>query len=319
MANINNYKICTPAGGRNTRVGSCWNDIGVPRGFLIGPVGVNYTSVTVTALLAAINTNLLNDNPALRIYPVQNVVVPTDQTPDPNQITFAGNGQIVIASENARSMSFQYYQGGYCLHRSLRGFNGQQLGIMIIDSKGQLVCTNGSAADTVQFISAYFWEKQLKWAMTTSEVTAYSAFASFDTAQIDDNGVIIDCSANGGLAALEQLTGLFNVALTSNNAQTSTTATVGAKIVGCGSADMYALYKAALAVPGAWVVKNNATGGLLTVSGVASSDAFDGWVLTITAVTGLTANISLAGPTELAALGSPVVGYESNTLQLIFP
>jgi hypothetical protein len=260
---------------------------------------------------------LLADNPYARIYPLQGIVVPTDQTPAPNMITFAGNGQQIVAAENARSMTFQWYDGGYCLLRALRTANGQNRGIMVIDSKGQLLATDGGG-DLIKFISAYTWAKQFKWPMTTSEVAAYDYFISFETSQIDDNGVIIDFNnGGGGLGYLTQLQGLFNVGITQAAAPTSTTVSVKAEVVGCGSQDMYDLYADALAVPGAWKANRADTNGTIVVSAVVKSAVFNGWVLTLTAATGLTLNIGLAGPTELAALGSPVVGYESNLLSQI--
>lgn len=318
-SNIKNVKICNPAGG-NTRVGSCWNDIGIPRGILIGPLNTTFDASTLVALKAVLEPLLLADNPYGRIYPLQNIVVPTDQTKAPDVITFAGNGQQIIASENARSMTFQWYDGGYCLLRALRTANGQNRGIMVIDSKGQLLCTD-AGGNLVKFISAYTWAKQFKWPMTTSEVAAYEFFTSFETSQIDDSGVIIDFNVNGGggLGYLTNLQGLYNVGITQAAAPSSTTVSVKAQVTGCGSADMYDLYADALAVVGAWKVTRADTGGTIVVSAVTKSATFNGWVLTLTSATGLTVNVSLVGPTELAALSSPVAGYESNQLLQIIP
>lgn len=319
MANIKNVKICNPSGG-NTRVGSCWNDIGIPRGILIGPLNTTFDASSLAVLKPLLEAALLADNPYGRIYPLQNIVVPTDQTKVPDVITFSGNGQQIIASENARSMTFQWYDGGYCLLRALRTANGQTRGIMVIDSKGQLLCTD-AGGDLVKFISAYTWAKQFKWPMTTAEVAAYEFFTSFETSQIDDNGVIIDFNADngGGLGYLTNLQGLFNVGITQAVAPTSTHVKVKASVIGCGSADMYDLYADALADPAAWAVNRLDTNGTIVVSAVAKSAAFNGWDLTLTAATGLTVNVGLAGPTELAALVAPVVGYESNKLVQVIP
>lgn len=317
MANVKNVKICNPAGG-NTRVGSCWNDIGIPRGVLIGPLGVELPASTIAALKVAIEAALLADNPYSRIYPLQGIVVPTDQTPEPNMITFAGNGQQVVAGENARSMTFQWFDGGYCLLRALRTANGTQRGVMVIDSKGQLIATDGSG-DNIKFISAYTFAKQFKWPMTTSEVAAYNYFMSFETSQVDDAGVIIDFNAEngGGLSYLSSLQGLFNVAITQAAAPTATHVKVKAQVVGCGSSDLYDLYADDLAVVGAWSVTRVDNGGTIVVSAVAKSAVFNGWDLTLTAATGITVNVSLAGPTELDAID--VTGYESNKLVQIIP
>lgn len=319
MSNIKNLKLCNPGGG-NTRVGSCWNKIGIPRAVLIGPLNTTFDASTLTALKTLIEAALMANDPLQRIYPLQGIVVPTDQTPEPNMITFAGNGQQVVASENARSMTFQWYDGGYCLLRALRETNGQTRGIMVIDSFGQLLCTD-AGGNNIKFISAYTWAKQFKWAMTTSEVTAYNYFVSFEGSQIDDSGVIIDFEENGinGLGYLTGLQGLFNVGITEAAAPTSTTVKVKAQVVGCGSADLYDLYADALADVDAWKVNRADNGGTIVVSAVVKSSVFNGWTLTLTAATGLTVNVGLAGPTDLAALAAPVVGYASNTLVQVIP
>lgn len=301
-------------------MGSCWNNIGIPRGVLIGPLNTAFDASTLAALKTALEAALMDNDPNQRIYPLQNIVVPTDQTPEPNMVTFAGNGQQVVASENARSLTFQWYDGGYCLLRALRTANGQTRGIMIIDSFGQLICTDAGGND-VKFISAYTWAKQFKWAMTTSEVTAYNYFTSFETSQVDDAGVIIDFKAGnaGGLGYLSGLQGLFNVAISEAAAPSSTTVTVKAVVTGCGSTDLYDLYADDLAKPGAWKVTNAANGGTIVVSAVTKSTGTHGWVLTLTSATGLNVNVSLAGPADLAALTPPVEGYASDALLEIIP
>ena len=82
---------------------------------------------------------------------------------------------------------------------------------------------------------------------------------------------------------------------------------------------MYDLYADALAVAGAWKVRNQANNGVIIVASVIKSATLGAWVLTLTAATGLTAGVSLVGPTELAALASPVLGYESDVLIQIIP
>jgi hypothetical protein len=320
MSNVNNIKAGANNFGKNTGVGTKWFDLGVPRGFIIVGNGVQYDSTTIATFIAALGLDLLNDNEALRAYPVQNIVEITDGTKKPDIITFAGDGSQVVGGENAYNYTMRWVDGGADLHSAMRKSNRQAVSILIIDAFGQLIGTSaGAAAGKIKGIPAYIYTTPVGMAVTNATVSVYETMISFGASYLNDSRVILDFNSNGGLGYLTSLSGLFNVDIQQAAAQTSTTVTVKAVVIGEGNADMYDLYSAALAVVGAWKVTRVDNGGTLTVSAVAASTTYKGWVLTITAATGLNLNIALAGPTELAALGSPVSGFESNQLVQLMP
>lgn len=313
---VKNVKMACIVDNGNTGVGSCWNDVGVPRGIIFVPKGKTYTTTSISAFIAAFLPDLLADDPTQRAYPVQNIVEVTDSTTKPNVQTFPGDGSQIIAGENAYTMQYRWYDGGFCLHYSLRQSKGQTKAFFIIDSKGQLIGTDGGT-DLIKGITGYNYTEPFTWATTNAAVATYQTMLSFRPEQVNENMALLDFSENGGLGYLSSLNGLFNVDITQAAAPTATTVTVKAQVMGCDSQDLYELYSTDLAVPGAWNVTNAATGGTIVVSGVAKSATYAGWVLTLTAANGLTVNVSLAGPTELDVLG--VTGFASNSLSQVIP
>lgn len=316
MSDIANVKVSCVVDNGNTGVGDCWNDVGVPRGIIFVPKNKTYTTASIAAFIAAFLPDLLADNPALRAYPVQNIVEVTDSTTAPNIQTFPGDGSQIVAGENAYALSFRWTDGGFCLLHSLRQSKGQTKAFFVIDSFGQLIGTSGGVG-LIKGIVGYNYTTPFKWATTNAAVAVYDTMLSFRPEQVNENIVILDFENNGGLGYLSGLNGLMNVAISQAAAPTSTHVKVKAVVSGCGSTDLYDLYADALAVTSAWAVTRVDTGGTIVVSAVAKSAVFNGWDLTLTAATGLTVNVGLVGPTELDALD--VSGYASNKLVQIIP
>jgi hypothetical protein len=317
---VNNVKAPSNNTGRNTGVGSKWFDIGILRGIIIVGNGVSYDTTTIASFLAAFLPDLLNDNPDLRAYPLQNIVEPTDGTKKPDIITFPGDGSQVVGGENAYNLMMRWIDGGADLHESMRQTNRQKVSILIIDSNGQLIGTSaGAPPNTIIGIPAYIYTTPLTMPVTNATVATYETMISFGAAYLNDNRVILDFNgANGGLGYLASLSGLFNVNITEAADPKPTTVSVKAVVLGMGNADLYTQFKAALNVVGAWKIVRQDTGGVIAVTAVAASDDFGGWVLSFDNYTG-NVLVSLAGPTELAALEAPVDGFASNQLVETIP
>lgn len=315
---VKNVKLACIVDNGNTRVGDCWNDIGVPRGIIFVPKDKTYTTTSIAAFLAAFLPDLLADNPNLRAYPIQNIVEVTDSTTAPNVQTFPGDGSQIISGENAYTMKYRWIDGGFCLLHALRSSKGQTKAFFVIDSFGQLIGTDGGV-DLIKGITGYNYTEPFKWATTNAAVADYNTMLSFRPEQVNENIAILDFTNDGGLGYLSSLEGLFNVHISQAVAPTSTHVKVKANVSGCGSSDLYDLYADALAAPGAWKANRVDTGGVIVISAVAKDPTFNGWDLTLTAATGLTLNISLIGPTELAGGPYDVIGYASDKLVQIIP
>lgn len=317
---VKNVKNSCVVDNGNTGVGDCWNDIGIPRGLLFVDRDEIFTTATIAALKTQLEAGILAALPAERIYPVQNIVEPTDNTTDPNTQQFAGDGSVIVAGENNYNLSFRWVDGGFCLLHSLRLSKGQTKAFFIIDSFGNLIGTDAGTTgnpEQIRGIIGYNYTNPFKFAISTSAVAVYQTMLSFEPSQVNENIAIVDFSNDGGLAYLSRLNGLFNVSITQAAAPSSTTVTVKAKVSGCTNEDLYDSYADALAVVGAWKVTRVDNGGTITVSAVTKSASTHGWVLTLTSATGLTVNVSLADPTTLDGLD--VTGYASNKLVQIIP
>jgi len=314
---VQNSKNCSKTFG-NTGSGDCWNDIGIPRGIIFVPINKEYTSVSIAAFKAALEADLLADNASLRAYPIQNIVVTTDNTAEPTVTTFTGDGSIAIGFEPNQDMTFQWTQGGFCLLHALRKSKGQNRAFMVIDSNGQLIATQGSTADTVKGIVGYNYTNPAKWAVgTDNPITIYNTRLSFRPEQVNESIAILGFKDDGGLAYLTALSGLQDVVLTQAAARAAGVFNVKAK-TDCGSVDLYDVYPTELAVVGAWKVVNKTTGNVVTITAVAANVNTHGWTITVDTVDpDYTATaggllVSFSGPTELDALN--VTGYESNQL-----
>lgn len=317
---VKNVKNSCVIDNGNTGVGDCWNDIGIPRGLLFVDKDQIFTTASIASLKTQLEAAILADIPGNRLYPVQNIVEPTDNTTDPNTQQFAGDGSTIVAGENNYNLSFRWVDGGFCLLHSLRKSKGQTKAFFIIDSFGNLIGTDAgtpTAPEQIRGIIGYNYTNPFKWAISTSAIAEYKTMLSFEPSQVNENIAIVDFSNDGGLGYLSRLNGLFNVDITQAAAPSSTTVTVKAKVSGCTNEDLYDAYADALAVPAAWRVTRVDNGGSISVSAVTKSVGTHGWVLTLTAATGLTVNVALAGPTELD--GIDVSGYASNKLVQIIP
>lgn len=322
---VGNVKLACVVDNGNTRVGDCWNDVGVPRGVIFVERNTTWTSKTIADFLTAFLPSLLADDPQARSYPIQNIVEITDTTTAPNVQTFAGDGSQIIAGENAYTMTYRWVDGGLCLHVALRKSKGQTKAFFIIDSYGQLVGTDGGV-DTdgnglIKGIVGYNYTKPYTQATTNAAVATYDTMLSYRPEQVNENIKILDFANNGGLGYLSSLEGLFNVGITQGAAPTDVTISVKATIMGCGSADLYDLYADDLAIAGAWNINRADNGGVIPITGVAKEASFKGWQLTFAAIAAgavaVPAIVGLKGPTELDALD--VSGYASNTLAITIP
>lgn len=321
---VKNVKYCNPGGG-NTGVGNCWNDIGIIRGFIKVPIGKIYSTATVQGLINTILADILADNPALRAYPVSGIEETTDNTKAPNTLVFSGTGREIVTGENDYSVMLRWYDGGFCLQNSMRKSKGQKGAYIFYDSLGQFVATDaGTTAlpEQIKGIVCYNYTMPVTLAKTNSEVATYQTLFSFTPEQINENAAFVQLDSVGGLAYVETLNGLFNVGLVSLAARAVGVFKIGAIVVGCGNANLHDLYASELAVAGAWIAKNTATGAVTAITSVADNTVLGGWTLTLStgdanySATAGGITISLVGPTELAALTESVdgTGYESNSI-----
>ena len=316
---IKNISVCNQPGG-NTGVKACYNDIGIPRAILFVPIGKTYTTASFAALKTALAAGVLENNPFNRIYPLQNIVQITDNSSEPTSQTFSGDNSQVFTSQGFYNLNFQWVTGGVCLLIALLKANSRNKAFFIIDSYGQLIGQE-AGTDLIKGIVGNSFTQKLKIAVGTDAVAAYSTNLIFSPEQVNENLAIVNFNLEnaGGLAYLTGLSGLLDVNINQSAARAAGVLKVGAKTA-CGTVNLFDDYAAALAVAGAWRAKTT-TGGLpIAITSVAQDATNLGWTVTLDtadpnySATAGAVQIGLAGPATLAALGTPVVGYESNFL-----
>jgi hypothetical protein len=315
---VKNVLTSCLADAGNTGFGQCFTDFGMPRGVYFTPKGKNYSLADIATLKAAIEADLLADLPKNRMYPLNNIVNVTDQSEATVYQKF-NTGASYRVRYGFYNLTLQWTQGGFCVLYALLKANGQNKPFFIYTDRGLLIGTDaGTTSQPQQFkgINANIADANMFKFSDGTKAAEYTLTLDFEPTQINQSIAFADFSNDGGLAYLNGLNGLQNVTLNQLVAPTSTVIKIGATTA-CGSVNLHDIFATELAVVGAWKVTNAATGGVIVVSAVANDTADGGWALTLTAATGLTVNVELVGPTELAAL--LVVGYEGDTLSQIIP
>lgn len=316
---VKNIGICNQIGG-NTGIKPCFNDIGIPRAIFFVPIGKTFTTATMAALKTALEAAILANSPYQRMYPLQSIVQITDNSTDPTSQTFSGDNSQVFTSQGFYNLNFQWVQGGICLLIALLKANSRNKAFFIVDSYGQLIGTD-AGTDLIKGIVGNSFTQKFKFSVGTDAVAAYSTNLIFAPEQVNENLAIVNFNqtGGGGLAYLTGLSGLLDVNIIQNAARALGVLKVGAKTV-CDTVNLYDDYSAALAAAGAWQAKNTNTGKPIAILSVVADATNLGWTVTLdTADANYSAaaggvQVGLAGPATLAALGTPVVGYESNFL-----
>lgn len=278
-------------------------------------------------VLDALQAAALIDNKALRIRPINNFEGIADSSEDLVVQTMPYGGKHV-AREGMLDWRLQYVTGGLSLHKKLRTFNGNKYDFLLIDSNNQIIGTTGVDTDGNEVLQAistnggFFWSAPWK-AADGSKVTEYGCRLVFAPKYVNDFVQFYAFGAGYDLPSL--LVGIEAVALTSPSANvTSGSYNVVGKTVD-SKTNIASLYPTQLAVIGAWKALNNTTGNVITIlTAVLSANlggpGIPGFIIGLDKTdadypTSGDVLISMAGPTELAALD--VMNIESNSIAIV--
>lgn len=308
MAEVNSLECLIGAG--NTGIGTCTLDFRNIIGAFLTPKGYELTKTQVAALQASLIAAAQADAAGDRIYPIMNFVANTDAS-ESLTVQSTNYGFKFPVREGVNDWSFQYVQGGLCLHKELRKSNGANHDFLFVDADMKIMGTTGSADGYIKAIpNVYFWAHPWK-ANDGTKVSEYllqfvfppryiNEFVSFVKADFDIPSTVL---------------GLKTVKLTNPSAN----ATPGSYNVkaneGCVGDSLFDLYDDELAVVGMWTAKDKVTGNPITITGVTKNTSFGGWVIAVNTAdpdyvgSGGGIEFNLAAPSVLADGG--VEGYES--------
>jgi hypothetical protein len=316
MATLNKITCGTTEGG-NTGLGDCPY---LPKhivGAIIGPQTFKLLASEIASGMQAALKTATHAAKAARIYPIPNLkAMPADNTEAPTKQTLGYGDQIPIR-EGKYQPTFQHVDGGICLHKNLRKFNGSKLGAFFIDADGVLLgYKNGNDLQMIPLTNFYAQPMKLS---NGSEVAALLLDFQFKPEYLNE---LIGFVETRDEFNIDDIAGLQDVVLSVQTALNGT-GEVDIKVVtSCGGVDMYDLYKANLSQITAWTPKNKITGNAITVSAIVANDATKSWTVNmddtdpdyplITAII----NMQLAAPSVLKAAPISLEGFESVVLEI---
>lgn len=310
-----NKLLCALPGSGNTGTGRCVLDPKFIVGAILLPPGTLIAAsdtATPTAFYTKLVALAIAALPINRAYPIGDFEQITDNS---EEVTIAslGYGGKYPVREGDTDWSFQFIKGALCLNKNLRKFNGQQPDVLFIDANG-IVYGWKSGTNLRGVPMKFIYTAPFKINDGTNN-TIYLVRFCFLPKYLNDMVGFVQPDANNDFSTVA---GIDDVALSATRAAAVLTVTAA---VGCASTDMYDLFPSALAVVGAWVARNAATGALITISSVAANASAKGWTVTLDDsdpdyTTGAV-TISMADPAALKVLN--VVGYESNVISVVIP
>lgn len=313
MAEINSIS-CLNASS-NTGVGSCFLTPGFMAGAIRVPPSFELTEANLDALQAYLTTQTLLDDPSLRIYPLHDFRGITPNSEDVVTQTLS-DGSVVVVRQGNYDYTWQYIDGGMCLHKSLLNWNGLPGYFLFYDKNNVLYGWRVVKADgsiVIKGIPALF--NANKWAMNDgANVASFTVRFNIDPIYLNQELGFFKASFN-----FKNITGLQTVAL-----KQGTTANLAGllhikALFGCDRSNFGELYDTELAAVALWIATNAATGNVIdidTVTWVPGTKDFS-VQLDVTdpdypASATADVNVTLAGPTELNAAN--ISGFESNTV-----
>lgn len=316
MATLNKITCGTIEGG-NTGIGDCPFLPKYIAGIILGPVGFKLLASEIASTLQTALKTATHAAKSARIYPVQNFkALDADNTEAPTKQTF-GYGDVKFIREGKYALSFQHVDGGICLHKNLRKFNGSNLAAYLIDADGVLIgYKNGSDLQMIPLVDFYAQPMKLS---TGAEVAKLLIDLQFKPEYLNE---LIGFVETRDEFNIEDIVGLEDVVL---SVQTALNATgeVDIKLkTSCGGVDLYDLFKTNFSQITAWTPKNKTTGAAITVTSVTANDSTKSWTVNMdsadtdypTATNKLI--LSLADPSVLKAVPISVEGYEGIDLEL---
>lgn len=312
MAELNKIS-CTDESGNNTGIPDCFVNPKYIMGIILTPPTFKIAAADMADLLTALQTATMAGAGA-RIYPLINfVALSADNSQAPTKESF-GYGASIVIKDGDYDMTFQYVDGGLCLHKQLRTFNSKKWGVFFVDADGIIYgYKNGNDLQAIP-LNQFYAEK---WKVSDGSKSAqFLVDVSFKSQYLNEFVGFIATADEFDIATT--VTGLINLIVKEVTALA--TGTVKVQInTSCGGANLYDTFKSALSLVGAWSASNAATGSAITITTVTANDTDKSFSLAFNTTAGYPStggkiNLSLAAPAALAALASPMVGYESNVL-----
>jgi hypothetical protein len=306
------YSVNTTSGvvdSFNTNFGRNIKEFGAPIALLAVKPGTILDAAARVDLKATLNTMAKSAVRANRLYAFFGLVGWEEANGDPKTSSLP-NGLTKYNGDGKPVYTLRYDGGGIAQHKLMRKMKNKHktFDFFIVHEGGEIggvvvKNTNGSFdLAAIKFHQIWAMKRTLANGNDCESTGMY--FVMNNTKQLNENYGWIDTDFD-----VEEATkGFVDVRIVATNI--SSTKWKLELLAGETSEDLSAYFPTELAVAGAYVVKNLTTAATLTPSGVALVTG--GFELTFSAITSTNKlTFDLAAPAALAALASPVVGYES--------
>lgn len=280
-----------------------------------GTVPVTNTTAAAAApgaLLAQLKADMQNDNKALRIYPIPNFFSFKDSSEQPVEQKF-DYGQVQTVRDGIMDWRFEFRLGGLNLSNALRSYNGYAWSFLFVDSKNQLVGTQGvdiTGANTIGAISPIEFYQDPFMPNDGKKLSTYTSKFRFLAKYVNE---LVAYVTTANFDLLSTITGLIDLTLTGVESATPGTynVTVTSRV---GGVNVGALFSTAMASSTVWTSANDATGLPVTITTVTWNAAGGFFAIAVTTsgnypALGQKIDFNLVGPTELNTALIP--GYES--------
>lgn len=313
MATLNTLQCVT--GAKNTGIGSCFFDPKNIVGAFLCPPNYVIPAAQLATLQAKLIADSENDSKAARIFPVSNFFDFKSNSEGVVEEKY-GYGQVETVRDGVYDWQFRFRLGGLNLSNRLRSFNGGSWWYIFIDANGQFMgtatndLTGAASVGAIPPVNLYTDPFMPNDGKKTSE---YWIKFRFLPKYLNEQIAYI---TDPGFDILSVITGLKDVVLTGAGTATPGTYAI-TSVAGDDKTNLAALLPVAILQTAAWKAFCTETGATVPITGVtlATSGLAVNIACTVTSPpypgVGQHISFSLVGPTELAALATPIVGYET--------
>ncbi len=307
MANLNQLVCANNVA--NTGFGNCFLDMKQIIGAFIVPNGFSLTAADLADIQIALTTDTKIAVKLNRLFPVGNFVSVNSGTEDKTTQTFSYGGKKVV-KEGDYDWTFQFTEGGLCLHKALRSFNSNgSWSILFYDAEFRLFGTTGSVATSLYAIpTKVLWANP--WTPNDGSNTAvYTLQTVFEPRFINEDLAYVAADSY-----LTDIVGLQDIILVKNSWVEATGVANVTATSRCGT-NLYEVYPTEIADVLVWKASNAATGAVITVSSVAGVAATKTFNITVSTADpdfpAGTQGVYLDMETNAVLESKLIVGYES--------
>lgn len=252
-------------------------------------------------------TPLLHAAAGSRIYPIFGEAAPINNINNNNEsdtIITLDDGTQVFVRYGIYNRTFQTIAGGLCYAQALASLLRSGYGILELDQSGQILLAKKSAGIWRPLFSSFMYSPSPILADLKTNVYQNRYSYSFSPTELVNNGEIFT-GAQSLLSVMGLIDSMFTPGLTT---QTTTNIYVGVQTE-CAGSNLIALFPVGLAHASNVIVKNKATGNVISISAAA---IIGGELrLTGTFVSGQT--YTVIGTAPSAWLANSIEGYDGST------